>query len=395
MVRSRLADRTSPAGLSAVVEDRHTVVRIVTWILVGSILSASVQAAAFFTWDEPLVGWSSVALGIAYLGALAAFALTGSVLLTAAIALMSSTVDIALVHLALGGYANSGATFMWSTLLVVNSVLIFRRRLAFGLGAFYLTAAIVFGFLEQALRAGRPPPNPALPAVLFASVAVGIIALVLLILFLLLTRLRSERERSESLLLNVLPSEVATELKERGVYKARRYDEASVLFADLVGFTPMAASVEPEDTVAQLNEVFTQFDAIADRHGVEKIRTIGDAYVAVAGVPSRDADHAASMARMALDMLAYAEGTPYSFRVGISSGPVVAGVIGRRKFQYDLWGDTVNLASRMESSSEPGRIQITESTYNLINKSFEVTPRGPTAVKGKGSLNTWWLTDVQ
>lgn len=367
---------------------------VVTAALAGSLLAAVVQATVFFTFGESVAGWSSAVLGVAYLSAWVWFAMTGGVAGSAGIALAASTADVIAVHLVLGGYANSGATLMWCTILLLSAVLVFPRGFSLGLGTLYLMIALTFGFLEQSLRAARTPPDPAVPAVLFVAVLAGNVALIMLILFILLRRLAKERERSESLLLNVLPAEVAAELKEHSRYPARRFDSASVLFADVVGFTPLAAASEPEETVAQLNEVFTRFDALADRYGVEKIRTIGDAYVAVAGVPVPRGDHAEALAGLALDILEYAESTPLSFRIGISSGSVVAGVIGTRKFQYDLWGDTVNTASRMESSGEADRAQISESTYQLVKHNHSTTPRGPIEVKGKGIQPTWWLDRV-
>lgn len=158
-----------------------------------------------------------------------------------------------------------------------------------------------------------------------------------------------------------------------------------------MGFTPLSASLEPEQVVAQLDEVFTHFDTLAETHGVEKIRTIGDSYMVAAGVPLPREDHAEALAVMALDMQAYAASGPLTFRIGVNSGPVVAGVIGSRKVQYDIWGDTVNTASRMESHGEPGRIQISDSTKQLVEHKFATTPRGPIDVKGRGTVCTWWL----
>jgi adenylate cyclase len=203
--------------------------------------------------------------------------------------------------------------------------------------------------------------------------------------------LRYEHERAEGLLLNVLPGVVAAELKERGSASARRFDHVSVLFADIVGFTRLSATMDPEELVSRLNEVFTYFDALAERYGVEKIRTIGDGYMVASGIPVPRADHAHALASMALEMLAYAARHRMSIRIGINSGPVVAGVIGTRKFQYDVWGDTVNVASRMESHGEPGRIQIGAVTNDLIKDRFATSLRGPIEVKGKGTLTTWWL----
>ena len=169
------------------------------------------------------------------------------------------------------------------------------------------------------------------------------------------------------------------------------------MFADVVGFTPFAATMEPRTMVEMLNEVFTQFDGLADRYGVEKIRTIGDGYMAVAGAPRRRSDHAQAIAEMTLDMLDWLEEHRRSehgelqLRIGINSGPVVAGVIGTTKFQYDVWGDTVNMASRMESQGVPGRVQIGPATWELLKDEFVCSPRGSIDVKGKGPMETWFL----
>ncbi len=235
------------------------------------------------------------------------------------------------------------------------------------------------------------PGDPTLTSILFVIVFIGNLIMVTPLLVFFLERLGAERERAERLLLNVLPAEVAAELKEHGETTARHYDGISVLFADIVGFTPLSAEMEPDEMVSQLNDVFTYFDGLADRYGCEKIRTIGDNYMVAAGVPTPRPDHALALCAMALDMLDYSETGPLSFRIGINSGPAVAGVIGTKKFQYDLWGDTVNTAERMESHGEAGRIQVSESTYELIKDTFTTTARGAIDVKGKGTLNTHWL----
>jgi len=213
--------------------------------------------------------------------------------------------------------------------------------------------------------------------------------------------LQLEKGKSDRLLLNVLPQDVAEVLRDGDETIAEQYESVSVMFADVVGFTPFAASMEPRRMVGLLNEVFSEFDALADRHGVEKIHTIGDGYMAVAGVPRRRHDHAQAVATMALEMLAWLEEHRSSlpgdlqFRIGINSGPVVAGVIGTSKFQYDVWGDAVNLASRMESQGVPGRIQVAPATQELLQHEFELTPRGPVEVKGKGAVETWFLEGVR
>jgi class 3 adenylate cyclase len=211
------------------------------------------------------------------------------------------------------------------------------------------------------------------------------------------SELYAEKENSERLLLNVLPQPIAERLKQsRGVI-VDRFEAVSVLFADIVGFTVMSQRMVPEDVVNMLDVLFSVFDRLAEEHGLEKIKTIGDAYMVVAGIPEPVADHAHRIARMAIDMNAALEayakehGRDISIRIGIASGSVVAGVIGRKKFIYDLWGDTVNTASRMESHGVPGRIHVTEPTAKLLEADFDLESRGTVEVKGKGAMKTYLL----
>ena len=197
-----------------------------------------------------------------------------------------------------------------------------------------------------------------------------------------LEMLQVEQLKSETLLLNI----------------AEHIEQASVLFADVVNFTPMSASMTPIELVELLNEVYSHFDTLVEKYNLEKIKTIGDCYMVAAGVPRRRVDHAIAITQLALDIRDYVSkhefhGHQLRFRIGINSGPVVAGVIGRKKFAYDLWGDTVNTASRMESHGSGGFIQITEDTYNLIKDDFNCEPRGKVNVKGKGEINVWYVTD--
>jgi class 3 adenylate cyclase len=206
-----------------------------------------------------------------------------------------------------------------------------------------------------------------------------------------------EKEKSERLLLNVLPASIATRLKlgERSI--AERYDNVTVLFADVVDFITVAAQIDPEELVALLNDLFTRFDRLVNQHGLEKIKTIGDCYLAVGGLPDRRPDHAEAVAAMALEMLGAVADLNrerhlhLALRIGINSGPVVAGVIGRQKFSYDLWGSTVNLASRMQSSGLPDRINVSGSTRDLLRGKFELTPRGIVPCKGIGEVETFFL----
>ncbi|HEV2800474.1 MAG TPA: adenylate/guanylate cyclase domain-containing protein [Pyrinomonadaceae bacterium] len=212
-----------------------------------------------------------------------------------------------------------------------------------------------------------------------------------------LAQLRVEREKSERLLLNILPAAIAERLKEEQGIIAESFTEATILFADVVGFTQMSARITPVELVYLLNEIFSSFDELAARHRLEKIKTIGDAYMVAAGLPERRADHAEAMAEMALDMqdalarFNRARVASLDIRTGINTGPVVAGIIGTSKFIYDLWGDAVNTASRMESHSTPGRIQVTEATYEHLRDAYRFEPRGAINVKGKGDMPTYFL----
>jgi class 3 adenylate cyclase len=209
--------------------------------------------------------------------------------------------------------------------------------------------------------------------------------------------LQAEQERSEGLLLNVLPAPIAARLKQGEEVIADRFPEVTVLFADLVDFTRRSQATTPEKVVQVLDDLFTAFDRLAERLGLEKIKTIGDAYMVVGGLPEPRPDHAQAVAEMALalreEVVHHLDpaGQPLALRIGIDSGPVVAGVIGTAKFSYDLWGDTVNTASRMESTGTAGCIQVTERTYRRLRGSYRFEPRGAVQVKGKGELVTWYL----
>ncbi|MCB9183356.1 MAG: tetratricopeptide repeat protein [Flavobacteriales bacterium] len=237
--------------------------------------------------------------------------------------------------------------------------------------------------------------------------------------------IQREQQRSEGLLLNILPKPIAEELKEKGEAEARTLDQVTVIFTDFKGFTSMAERLGPKELVKDIHECFSAFDRICERHGVEKIKTIGDAYMAAAGLPTPSTTHALDAVSAALEMRDFivqgmeqrkAKGLPYfEIRIGVHTGPVVAGIVGLRKFQYDIWGDTVNIASRMESSGEPGRVNISEATHSLLVVSsqlsgpkaqsspslstdnqqltteFTFTPRGMVKAKGKGEMEMWFV----
>jgi len=210
-------------------------------------------------------------------------------------------------------------------------------------------------------------------------------------------RLAAEQEKSERLLLNILPEAIADRLKQDSQAIADGFGEVTILFADVVGFTELASRLSPKELVSRLNDIFSRFDALAEKHKLEKIKTIGDAYMVVGGLPEPRADHVSAIADMAIDMqhairqLNQETGESFSMRMGINTGPVVAGVIGTKKFIYDLWGDTVNVASRMESHGMPGSIQVTEATYRQLQTGYQFEERGVIHIKGKGDMKTYWL----
>lgn len=209
--------------------------------------------------------------------------------------------------------------------------------------------------------------------------------------------LRVEQEKADRLLLNILPAAIAEQLKQCQGSLAERFDEATVLFADIVGFTPLSARVSPLELLNLLNQIFSEFDLLAEQHGLEKIKTIGDNYMVAGGLPIPRPDHAEAIAEMALDMKASITrfqsdlGEPLQLRIGINTGPVIAGVIGIKKFIYDLWGDTVNTASRMESQGVAGGIQVTASTYEKLRDKYQFSERGAIPIKGKGDMITYLL----
>lgn len=229
--------------------------------------------------------------------------------------------------------------------------------------------------------------------------ASGVLLLLTLtvLLFWQRNKVKQAKARSDGLLLNILPSEVADELKKTGASKARQYQNVTVMFTDFVDFTKISELLTPSELVEEINKNFIAFDKIMDKYGVEKIKTIGDAYLAVSGLPIQTADHAERMIKAALELQEFIknENSLFQLRIGMNSGPVVAGIVGTRKFAFDIWGDTVNTASRMESISEPGRINISHSTFLLVQDRFNFQYRGKINAKGKGAVDAYFIDGIK
>ena len=293
-----------------------------------------------------------------------------------------------------GGFHESGLAALLGLALALVLLILLGR----GAGLFWFVmfiAQVIFAMVIS----GRVEPtyefgNPAIESGL-NTIVTGLIVMAVLLYFI---RQRDRfQQQSDDLLHNILPDEIANRLKEDTSMIADDFAKASVLFADLVDFTPMSADMSPPELVGLLNSVFTKFDEFVAELGLEKIKTVGDEYMAAAGVPIARDDHAEAIAELALRIRNHmaeheVDGHQLSLRIGISSGPVVAGIIGTHKFSYDMWGDTVNTASRMESEGIAGKIQVSPATYELIRRAYVFEPRGTITVKGKGEMETYILT---
>ena len=350
------------------------------------------------------VGWVPLAYFAVLLAALIVFARTrdfDTFLLVGQVAiLLAPTISMA----PLGGFLGSGGVGLWGILAPLGALVFGDVRNAARWYAAYLVVFLGSGLAGELLGGVSPTvPRWFTSTMLGLNVAVGgTIVFTLLAVFARQRRdalgaLRAEQARAENLLLNILPRSIADRLKADTRRIADQISSASILFADVVDFTPLAERLPATEVVGMLDDLFSHFDVLAERHGLEKIKTIGDCYMAAAGVPSPRPDHARALALMALDMLEAMRSVDavghlgLELRIGINSGPVVAGVIGRKRFLYDLWGDAVNTASRMESHGAPGRIQITRATWELLDDEFVCEPRGTITLKGKGEMETWYL----
>jgi adenylate cyclase len=304
----------------------------------------------------------------------------------------------------LGGFLDAGGVGLWGILAPLGALVFSEVRSA---ARWYVAYVVVFlgsGLAGEIIGpVWDPVPVWFTSTMLALNIAVGgTIVFTLLAIFAAerrnaLAALRQEQAKAENLLLNILPRSIADKLKAETQPIADHFGSASILFADVADFTPWSERLPPAKVVGYLDHLFSHFDELAERYALEKIKTIGDCYMVAAGVPTPRPDHARALALMALDMLEAMRSEEevahlgHELRIGINSGPVVAGVIGRKRFLYDLWGDAVNTASRMESHGTPGRIQITRETYELLADEFECEPRGTIEVKGKGEVEAWYL----
>ena len=319
------------------------------------------------------------------------------------------------VQWSIGNFVSASGVILWGLLAPVGAVLLYSARESIPWFFAYIVFLLLTGYVDYGL-AGMPPKGPQVPlATTVAFFALNFAAMSALVYSLLRfafgerdkARLRqehahellkNEQEKSERLLLNVLPAPVAERLKHSEETIADGFPAATVMFADIVGFTRIASRLEPVQIFALLNRLFSAFDALAERHGVEKIKTIGDSYMVAGGLNLAERDYCAAVADLALDMREVAareltgDGQTLALRIGIATGPVVAGVVGTKKFIYDLWGDTVNVASRITIDNQPGMIQVDARTYQQLAARYDFEPAQTLNLKGKGATLAYRLS---
>lgn len=296
-----------------------------------------------------------------------------------------------------GGFQAGLESAVWLLLGPISAALFIGRRFTIISLIVYIICVFTAVLLDPFAQSIAPqiPQGARLQIAAGNLLMMGIVATAASLY--LLGQVDHYRRRADTLLQNMLPAPIAARLKESSETIADGYSAVTILFADIFGSTPLFANLEPAEAVDWLNEVFSMFDDLVEKYGLEKIRTIGDNYMVASGVPVPRKDHAQAMALLALDMIRDLEDIParhgkrMMFRIGINSGPLVAGVIGRTKYQYDLWGDAVNIASRMESHGEPGKVHISQATYELLKDDFECESRGLIPIKGKGEMETWFV----
>ena len=394
-----IARRVSPPADESEIRTQKTLLVLSALLFIPPGL---VWSAIYFIYDERLSAAIPFAYVIVSLLGLATFLITGWFALLRWIELALILALPFALQLTLGGFVPSSGVVLWSLLAPIGALVFGARRAALWLLAFLALVATA-GILEGSLRGTNALPDWLRTAFFVLNIAaISTLAVTLLAVFnrqrdQAMHLLAAEQERSEGLLLNILPKQIADRLKAGERRIADSHGHATVLFADLVGSTALALELAPDALIGVLNDVFSYIDDLAERHGVEKIRTIGDNWMGVSGVPRSRPDHAQSAVRMALDVRDFVEryrtpdGRSLAVRIGLNSGSLVAGVIGKHKFVYDIWSDTVNTASRMESQGMAGRVQVSEATYALVKDDFVCEERGAIDVRGRGRLTTYFV----
>ncbi len=359
------------------------------------VFTAAAWGSMYYAFDEPLAGSIPLTYALFSLLSVIHFGLTRQYRFFRFSQLSLILLLPFLLMLALGGFVNGSAVVLWSLVCPMGAMLFDEPKRAPRWFLAFLILIVLSGILQPYMPDGNNLPTGVIIFFFVINLA-GVAAYLFALVFYFVIQKNDFQARSESLLLNILPKEIVAILRNEQRTVADHFEGASILFADVVDFTPLSATMTPDELVKLLNEVFSQFDLLVDKYGLEKIKTIGDCYMVAAGLPRPRDDHAAALTRMTLEMRDFVsrqdiQGHRLALRFGINSGPVVAGVIGRKKFIYDLWGEAVNTASRMESQGQANAIQITRATYELIKDEFICEPRGRLDVKGRGEIETWFV----
>lgn len=324
------------------------------------------------------------------------FAATRNFELLLRIQLLNITLAPTLSMWPTGGFAASGAVGLWGILGPIGALVFGTVPSGVRWFALFVVAFLASGIAGELTGGLSQLPQWFSTTMLALNVVVGG-AVVFTLLAVFANQRQAAQQRADNLLLNILPGSIAEKLKAKAQTIADSFTSASILFADVVDFTPQAERVSPGRVVEMLDRLFGHFDSLSERYEVEKIKTLGDCYMAAAGIPLPRSDHARTLALMALDMLdavgqnGAVGSLGFQLRIGINSGPVVAGVIGRKRLLYDLWGDAVNTAGRMQTEGTPGHIQVTRATYELLKDEFICERRGTVPIKGKGAMETWYV----
>ncbi len=363
-----------------------------------AILTSALQALLFYVAGVPALALASLVMAIwmagCYTAAFVRPQLTEIAVVSVGVGLIACNFYM---HAAAGGFSSGIWPLAW--LMLMPLVIYFSAGQREGVFVLALSlVAITTATLLDSTFAQSPLSIPHWMLLLYNFHVISVITIISFVWAkFLIDQLDAARGQTDALLLNILPAPIATRLKHGEAIIADQCDAATILFADIVDFTTMSADADPVDVVAKLNDVFSSFDELAAKHGLEKIKTIGDAYMVAGGLPEPRADHVTAVAAFAIDMLEATKqhqswtGEPIGLRVGINTGPVVAGVIGRQKFIYDLWGDAVNVASRMESNGLVNVIQVTETVRQALGDQYTFEEREPIYVKGKGMMVTYLL----
>lgn len=390
----RMRDLALLEGDSVELQRTKRLFTTVLWISLPMTLISSAQLAIIA--DAPEAAFVLLTMFVLAAGELIALTRSPATFDLAAHVLIGAVVLVSAVLVVMaGGLVASAVNSIWGLLAVVGSLAVFGdRRATIWTWVFVASQVIAVGIIS-------PRVEPLYEVADVEPITLFNLLVVVLFVFYVMRYYVQQRamllRRSDTLLYSLFPTRIAERLKDSDESIAEQFDSVSILFADIVDFTPLSAGMSAAEVVATLDDVFTAIDDLVDQHGLEKIKTVGDEYMVAAGVPTARLDHAAVLCDLALDIRDLTRnerfnGNVITLRIGINSGPVVAGIIGTKKFSYDLWGDTVNTASRMESTGVPGEIQISDTTRGLIGGQFTCEERGVIDVKGKGPSRVWTLT---